>query len=192
MVSIQTGASAIEDAELEQLLRRVYVDGGFTDPSIADQALKASAVRQRGELFVARAADGVVAGVVIAAMPGSPARRIARENEAEMHLLAVLSEYRGLGIGSKLVEAVVAKARDEGLATLVFGRSRPCKPRSGCTSLTVSSGILSETPSCRRRPVAPFGFTSSACSDGQRRLAVAPFAPEKRRARTPSPSRKWW
>ncbi len=120
MVSIQTGASAIEDAELEQLLRRVYVDGGFTDPSIADQALKASAVRQRGELFVARAADGVVAGVVIAAMPGSPARRIARENEAEMHLLAVLSEYRGLGIGSKLVEAVVAKARDEGLATLVL------------------------------------------------------------------------
>lgn len=120
MISIQTGPEAIADADLEQLLRRVYVDGGFTDASVAEQVLKATAVRARGELFVARTADGVVAGVVIVALPGSPARRIAQADEAEVHLLAVLSEYRGLGIGSKLIEAVVAKARAHGLARVVL------------------------------------------------------------------------
>lgn len=120
MISIQTGPEAITDAELEQLLRRVYVDGGFTDAAVAEQALTASAVRPRGELFVARAAYRIVAGVVIVALPGSPARRIAEPDEAEMHLLAVLSEYRGQGIGSKLIEAVVAKARAHGLARVVL------------------------------------------------------------------------
>lgn len=121
MVQLRRGARAIEDGALEALLSRVYVEGGFTAPEVAEHAFAPSAVRARGELIVAYAPPAEsLAGMVIVVLPDSSARRIASPDEAELHLLAVLPEFRGAGIGSRLIAAAIDVAKQAGLARLVL------------------------------------------------------------------------
>ena len=111
----------VSDAELEALLRRVYVEGGFTPRELATSLFSPAAVRARGALLVARGEPGrELLGTVIVVPPTSPARRIAESDECEMHLLAVLSEHRGRGVGARLVEAAVATARQDGWKQMVL------------------------------------------------------------------------
>lgn len=118
--SVEVGEHFIDDCALEQLLFRVYVDAGFTDRAVAERALSAGAVRQRGDLLVATASDGARVGVVIVVPPGAEGRRIAASDEAEMHLLAVQPEHRGQGIGSRLIEAALVHARAKASAQMVL------------------------------------------------------------------------
>lgn len=105
-------AEPARDHEIEDLLRRVYVDAGFTDPGLAASLFTAQAVRQRGKLFLARAsAERSLLGMVIAVPPTSPARRMAASDEMEMHLLAVAPDRRSSGIGMALVAAALDFAR---------------------------------------------------------------------------------
>jgi ribosomal protein S18 acetylase RimI-like enzyme len=111
----------MSDWEIADLLNRVYVDAGFTTPEEAAVIFEPSAVRQRGILFSARERlTGNPAGMAILVPPDSPARRLARDNEGEIHLLGVFPEYRGHGVGGTLVQAAIQRARQNGYARLLL------------------------------------------------------------------------
>ena len=77
------------DVELEGLLWRVYVDGGFTTAESAKVSLAAGPVRGRGELFVAIARENDVPsliGMAVFVPSDSPARKLAENSESELHL----------------------------------------------------------------------------------------------------------
>jgi ribosomal protein S18 acetylase RimI-like enzyme len=122
--SILTGVAAeqgVSDQRLEALLQRVYVESGFTDPEVAQVALRASAVRARGELIAVCDSDsGVVCGIVMVVGGEAPGRRLATEGEVEMHLLAVDPEHRGRGYGQILVEAALTRARALGASRMIL------------------------------------------------------------------------
>jgi len=118
---IQIDDTDVDDRALEALLKRVYVDAGFTDAAVAEQMFAADAVRARGTLLTVTApAMNALIGMVIVVSPGSPAHRIAGPGEAEMHLLAVSPEHRNTGAGRQLVDAAVQVARSKGLANMVL------------------------------------------------------------------------
>jgi ribosomal protein S18 acetylase RimI-like enzyme len=121
-VQVSSGAERpVEDKDIESLLRRVYVEEGFTRPDVAATAFLASAVRARGEILCAWAIDNPKpAGMVIFVPPTSSACKIARSNEAEMHLLAVDESYRSQGIGRLLVETCERTAYRAGWQHMVL------------------------------------------------------------------------
>lgn len=119
-LAVHTGAAAVcTNAELENLLHRVYVGGGFTDADVAKTLLRAPAVRARGELLTARAAAGPLAGMVML-VSEEPVRRLAAEGECEMHLLAVDPAYRSRGVGKALVAAALRLASSHAFRRMVL------------------------------------------------------------------------
>ena len=111
----------INDEELSELLTKVYVTGGFTQPEEAVSLFEPSSVRKRGILIGAREKQhSRLAGVVILVPPNSPARRLAQNNEAEMHLLGVNPEYRRHGLGRMLVDSAIAQAKNNGYSKIVL------------------------------------------------------------------------
>jgi ribosomal protein S18 acetylase RimI-like enzyme len=106
-----TADGAATDEELKGLLCSVYVDGGFTDASVAEQIFAGPAVRARGTLITARdPSDGSLLGMVVLVPPDGASRQVAQGAEAEVHLLAVAPSARRQGVGRALVENVVALA----------------------------------------------------------------------------------
>ena len=111
----------IDDVEISELLNRVYVLDGYTEPDEAVSLFEPSAVRERGLLLGARERQTLkLAGIVIVVPPDSPARRIAQNNEAEIHLLGVSPEYRRQGLGRSLVEAAVVAAKRSGYSKIIL------------------------------------------------------------------------
>ena len=111
----------IENTELTELLTQVYVEGGFTDPDEAVSLFDPSAVRKRGILIGAREKQhSKLAGIVIIVPPDSSARRLAQNNEAEMHLLAVKPEYRRQGLGRMLIESAIGRAKCCGYSRIIL------------------------------------------------------------------------
>lgn len=118
-------ALKITDTELSDLLSRVYVDGGFVDAETAKSLLEPASVRARGKLIGARVKGSLeLAGIVIIVYPDSPARRLVQnrspDGETEMHLLAVLPEYRGCGLGKLLVMTILEDVRADGYGKMVL------------------------------------------------------------------------
>jgi ribosomal protein S18 acetylase RimI-like enzyme len=112
---------SVRDAELSELLTEVYVGGGYTPPETAVGLFAPTAVRQRGILIGARErAESTLAGMVVVVPPDSPARRLARSNQAEMHLLGVRPQYRGQGLGRMLVDEAIAAATRLGCTRLIL------------------------------------------------------------------------
>ena len=111
----------VADDELVALLRAVYVDGGFTDASLAEKIFVPAAIRARGTMIVARdPVSAALLGIIILAPPGAAVRQIADDSEAEMHLLAVSPHARQQGVGRRLVAALVDRARDNGWEAIVL------------------------------------------------------------------------
>ncbi len=108
------------DAEIEDLLHRVYVGEGHTEPARAAARFAGKAVRDRGELLAARGLAGALVGMVVVVEPTSPWRRIAGPSEAEIQLLAVDASHRGRGTGERLVRAAVLAAAERGLSRVVL------------------------------------------------------------------------
>ena len=111
----------ITDLELSELLTQVYVEGGFTEPDEAASLFEPSAVRERGVLIGAREKQhSNLAGIVVVVPPDSLARRLAENNEAEIHLLGVKPEYRRHGLGRILVEAAIDRAKHGGYSKIIL------------------------------------------------------------------------
>lgn len=111
----------LTDAEISDLLTQVYVSGGFTSPEEAVSLFEPSAVRARGALIGAREKQqSKLAGFIIVVPPSSPAKRLAKDNEAELHLLGVRLEYRKYGLGRMLVDAAIENARRSGYSKLIL------------------------------------------------------------------------
>lgn len=114
-------ALGVTDTELSELLTQVYVAGGFTTQEEAVSLFEPSAVRNRGVLIGARERHHPkLAGIIIVVPPDSLARRLAKDNEAEIHLLGVEPEYRRHGLGRMLVEAAITRANQSGYSKLIL------------------------------------------------------------------------
>ena len=111
----------IDDSELVDLLTQVYVGGGFTTSAEAATLFEPPAVRARGIMIGAHDNQrSKLAGVIIVVPPDSPARRLAKNSEAELHLLAIKPEYRRHGLGRMLVTAAIEKACSLGCSKLIL------------------------------------------------------------------------
>lgn len=78
--------------------------------------LRDAASRAReAELWVATSDDGAtVLGSVTICPEGSPWREIAQAGEGEFRMLSVAPQARGLGIGTALIDLVLARFREAG------------------------------------------------------------------------------
>ncbi|GAA6145437.1 hypothetical protein NBRC116585_15550 [Thalassolituus maritimus] len=115
----------VGDSELTEILREVYVDGGFTDSELAEEIFKANAVRDRGAIFCVRNRESSeLAGIVILVAPSSKASRLAKDGEVEMQLLGVRPKFRGQGLGKLLVAQAIAKARADCCSKMVLWTQR--------------------------------------------------------------------
>lgn len=116
----------IKDADLQSLLLQVYVEGGYTSVEDAVTLFEPTAVRERGKLICARDKTHTrLAGMIILVPPNSPARRLAQSNEAEIHLLGVMPDYRGQGLGRKLVDTAIEQAMQYGYSKLILWTQLP-------------------------------------------------------------------
>jgi len=88
----------------------------------ADELVNAAARAEEAELLVA-VAGAEVLGTVTIVRPDTPWAEVSREGELEFRMLAVAPAARGKGIGDRLVQAVIAHAKDVGAHHLVLSSS---------------------------------------------------------------------
>jgi len=111
----------IDDIELYKFLTQVYVEEEFTARDEAVSLFEPSAVRKRGMLIGAREKKTLrLAGMIIVVPPDSPARRLAQNGEAEIHLLGVKPEYRRHGLGRMLVKSAIDTAKHSGYSKIIL------------------------------------------------------------------------
>jgi len=118
--SIESDTSSIQasDADIEALLDLVYVQAGYTSRDLAQTMFAATAVRNRGQLIIARDAQRrQLVGMIILVPPTSAA---SHSKEAELHLLAVDPGFRGHGLGRQLVNTSLAMAQKAGFDKIIL------------------------------------------------------------------------
>jgi ribosomal protein S18 acetylase RimI-like enzyme len=89
--------------------------GGYVD-ALRDAGRRAD----EAELLVAVDAGGAVVGSVTFCPAGSRWRELARDDEAELRMLAVRPDAQRLGVGRALTAACVDRARELGFGALVL------------------------------------------------------------------------
>lgn len=93
---------------------------GPDDPYL-EQLRDAAARAEQAELWVAVDEEsGQVLGSVTTCPPGSPWREVSREGEGEFRMLSVSPQAQGRGIGTALVEHVLALYRAAGAHAVVL------------------------------------------------------------------------
>lgn len=111
----------VSNRSIYNLLEEVYVNAGYTDQASALILFDAEAVCQRGHLYMAiEASHSQLVGMVILVPPESPACKLAKQGEAEIHLLAVKPAFRGYGIGRKLITAAIDHARRDSYQRIIL------------------------------------------------------------------------
>ncbi|MGH3432573.1 MAG: GNAT family N-acetyltransferase [Thermocrispum sp.] len=90
------------------------------DPQFGAGLQDAAWRAEHGEVLVAVDASGELLGTVTVVLPGSPLAEISRPGEVEVRMLATSPVARGRGVGTALVEAVLARARGLGAARVVL------------------------------------------------------------------------
>jgi ribosomal protein S18 acetylase RimI-like enzyme len=115
-------ANKEEDSnDIESLLREVYVNGGFTESTVAESSFASTAVFSRGYVLIARDLETQkLAGMVIVVPATSIVRRFATNGEVEMHLLAVAPSFRRKGVGDLLVRSALESARSDGAQKMIL------------------------------------------------------------------------
>ncbi|MDH5183037.1 MAG: GNAT family N-acetyltransferase [Gammaproteobacteria bacterium] len=118
----------VSDEEIFELLSQVYVQGGFTTAKVAGVVFNPALVKKRGVLFAAReTATKEFSGMVIVVPPTSNAIVRAKENECEMHLLAVKPKFRGYGLGRGLVAKAIEYSSHNNWSKIVLWTQKPMK-----------------------------------------------------------------
>ena len=118
----------VQDAEISTLLNEVYVEGGYCTPEEAVTVFAPQAVKQRGHLFVAReTVNQRLVGMVIVVPHESPASKMAKDGECEMHLLGVANAYRGKQLGKQLVQTSIEFATAQGHNKMILWTQAPMK-----------------------------------------------------------------
>lgn len=109
----------ITDREITELLRQVYVEGGYTSAAEAATLFAPTALRKRGTIFGARdMRSHDLAGMIIVVPPDSPARRLTETPGAELHLLGVKSKYRRRCLGRMLLDTAMDRVAQMGCPKL--------------------------------------------------------------------------
>ncbi len=115
-------ATESEWADVGLLTRTAYAAAGLGDEQYLAHVQDAAARAAAASLLVAEVADEAgsrLVGTVTLAAAGDPYADIARDGEYEFRMLAVDPAAAGRGIGSALVEACDARAREAGARRLV-------------------------------------------------------------------------
>jgi ribosomal protein S18 acetylase RimI-like enzyme len=116
-----TNCLDFSDAELAGLLTEVYVGEGYVDAEQAETIFEAAAIRSRGKIITAsNIVQQSLAGLVIMVPPTSNARKLAKENEVEIHLLAVKKAYRNNNLGHRLLSELIHQAQNEGYKKIIL------------------------------------------------------------------------
>ena len=102
---------------IAELTERVYVDGGFSDPTYVP-ALRDVAGRAASTTVLVALLDGVPVGAVAIATRGGSYAEQAGPGEAVMRMLAVSETARGAGAGAGLIQACIDTARTDGCTVL--------------------------------------------------------------------------
>ena len=119
---------AVSDKEIFDLLSEVYVQAGYTESKIAQTVFDPQRVRKRGVLFVSK--DRILnemAGMVIVVPPDSKAVVVAKDNECELHLMAVLPKFRQQGLGRQLLTKALHFAIDKKWSKMILWTQKSMK-----------------------------------------------------------------
>lgn len=110
-----------DGAQISGLLHLVYVGGGYTDADLAKKLFEPASVFERGLIFTVRESNqNEIVGVLILVTSESGACRMAKEDEAELQLLAVKPEFRGFGLARCLIELAIRKAKEMNKSRLLL------------------------------------------------------------------------
>jgi ribosomal protein S18 acetylase RimI-like enzyme len=111
-----------ELGEVGDLTVEAYAADGFVDADgdYAGQLRNAAARAGAAELYVAEDGNGDVVGTVTFCPQGSPFAELARDDEGEFRMLAVLPRARRAGVAEALVGACVERSRELGYDALVL------------------------------------------------------------------------
>jgi ribosomal protein S18 acetylase RimI-like enzyme len=113
-------ARAHEVADAGAVTEAAYRAAGLAVGGYVDRLRDAGRRADEAELLVAVDAGGAVLGSVTFCPAGSPWRELARDDEAEIRMLAVRPDAQRLGVGRALTEACVDRARELGFRALVL------------------------------------------------------------------------
>ena len=106
-------------AAIAELTERVYVDGGYSDPTYVP-ALRDVAGRAASTTVLVALLDDVPIGAVAIATRGGSYAEQAGPGEAVMRMLAVSETARGAGAGAGLIQACIDTARADGCTALML------------------------------------------------------------------------
>lgn len=123
IVLISRNHPDFDDTEIQKLLHKVFVDGGFTAKSDADEMFSTDKIRGRGLLIGAYDnQNSNLAGMIVFVPYDNPSIKMADAElqECELHLLGVLPEYRGIGLGNLLVNEAIREAKLKGCSKLIL------------------------------------------------------------------------
>lgn len=112
------------DTQWEQgcaVLKRVYVDEGYTDAERAAQMQRRERLEPEGVFLLAvRDNDDEVIGATLYLNEDSALKQLAMPGEREFRMLAVHPDARGTGVGEALVRACMLRAAEDDAIGLVL------------------------------------------------------------------------
>lgn len=118
----------VPGSTIAELLIEVYVSENYVEPEVAEKLFEPTLVKSRGIVIcVIENQSLTLAGCVIVVPFNSPACKIAKENESEMHLLCVNTKYRKKGLGKLLVKSAIDMAINNGNKKMILWTQQSMK-----------------------------------------------------------------
>ena len=118
----------IHGSNISKLLNDVYVGEKYIESEEAVKLFEETSLKNRGIIICAVEKRSLaLAGSVIVVSADSPACKIAQENESEMHLLCVKSNYRNKGLGKLLINAAIDTAAQNGNKKIILWTQQSMK-----------------------------------------------------------------